>query len=239
MKLDILAIAAHPDDVEISASGTVIRHINLGYRAGIIDLTRGELGTRGNEEIRMKEAGEAAKIVGFEIRENLGLSDGFFSNHKDDLLKLVQAIRTYRPEILLANAIDDRHPDHPKAAAFVREGAFLAGLSKIDTFDKRGNTQERWRPKAIYHYIQDYQLHPDLVVDITPYFEQKMKSMLAFRSQFYDPGSAEPDSPISGKDFLDFIEAKARIFGRYIGVDYAEGFNVQRPAGVDDLMALR
>jgi len=238
MKLDILAFAAHPDDVEISCSGTLLKHIAMGAKVGLVDFTRGELGTRGSAEIRAAEAEAAAKILGASARVNLDLPDGFFRNDTESLLKIARTIRTFQPEIVIANSLEDRHPDHARAADMMREACFLAGLHRIETTDDAGNVQSRWRPKALYHYIQDYQLHPDIVVDITPYFEQKMESIKAYRSQFYDPNSNEPDSPISNKDFLDFLEAKARIFGRYIGVTYGEGFNVRRPVGVANLLKL-
>ncbi len=234
-KVDILAIGAHPDDVELSCSGTLLKHIQHGYSVAIADLTQGELGTRGSAELRLEEATASQKYMGVSHRVNLGLADGFFEADRDSLIKLVEVIRRFQPEIVLANAVKDRHPDHASGATFASKACFLAGLVKIETTYK-GQTQERWRPKSVYHYIQDYNLHPDLIVDITEFFDRKMGSIKCFKSQFYDPNSTEPDSPISGKSFLDYMESKARMFGRYIDVEYAEGFNVARPIGINDLL---
>ena len=232
MKLDILAFGAHPDDVEISASGTILKHIELGYKCGIIDLTRGELGTRGSGELRLVEAEKAKQILGIEARENLGFADGFFQNDKAHQIEVVKMIRKYRPEIVLANSIHDRHPDHGKGATLVADACFLAGLIKIET------EQEAWRPKAIYHYIQDEFIHPDLTVDITPYFDKKIESILAYSSQFYDPKSDEPNTPISGKEFMDFLKGRAQVVGRPIGAELAEGFTAARNVGVKNLFDL-
>ncbi len=237
MKIDLLAIGVHPDDVELCCSGTILRHLHLNLKVGIVDLTQGELGTRGNPKLRMKEAQDAANILGVSFRTNLGLQDGFFRIEESSLIPLIKQIRLHRPEIILANALIDRHPDHGRAADLVNQAAFLSGLVKIET-QVEGKKQARWRPKAIYHYIQDEQLKPDLVVDITPYIEVKMKSIHAFRSQFFNPESKEPDSPISGKDFIEYIYAVARKMGRHIGVPYAEGFNVRRPPGINNLLEL-
>ena len=239
MKLDILAIGVHPDDIELCCSGTVIKHIEKGYKVGILDLTQGELGTRGSAKLRLQEAAHAAKIMGVTVRDNLGLRDGFLRNHEEEQMEIVRKIREYQPEIVLANAVRDRHPDHGKAAQIVDVSCFLAGLLKIETVDDQGKRQERWRPKAVYHYIQDYHLQPDLIVDVTAYFEKRMEATLAFRSQFYNPNSKEPDSPISSQEFLDFLEARAREYGRLIGTKYGEGFTVVRPVGIDDLLALQ
>ncbi len=237
MKLDILAIGVHPDDVELSCSGTCLKHIAMGKKVGLLDLTRGELGTRGSAEIRDDEAAEAARLMGAVCRENLGMADGFFENSKDNKLKIVEAIRKYQPEIVLANALEDRHPDHGRAAQLVNDACFLSGLVKIPTCTDAG-PQEHWRPKAVYHYIQDRNLKPDFVVDITPYMDKKMELIFAFKSQFYNPGSNEPISPISEKSFIDFIKAKNRSFGRSAGVEFAEGFNVARTMGVNSLFDL-
>lgn len=232
MKLDILAFGAHPDDVEISCSGTILKQIDLGYSCGIIDLTQGELGTRGNAELRLQEAERAKEILGIKARENLGFADGFFLNDKAHQLPIVEMIRKHRPEIVLANSVHDRHPDHGKAAKLVADACFLSGLIKIDT------GQEAWRPKAVYHYIQDEYIHPDISVDITPYFDKKVESIRAYISQFYDPDSEEPETPISGKDFLEFLKGRAMVVGRPIGAKYAEGFTAARNVGVNNLFDL-
>ena len=237
MKLTILAFAAHPDDVELAASGTVMAHLALGKKVGIIDLTRGELGTRGNAELRDKEAIESSKILGITVRENLEMRDGFFENNEANQLRVIEILRKYQPEIVLCNSEFDRHIDHGKGANLVHEACFLSGLMKVETIYK-GVEQEPWRPKAVYHYIQDYHIKPDVVFDVTPYFSKKIQSIKAFSSQFYNPESSEPESPISSKEFLDFIEARAREFGRAIGVTYAEAFTVKRPIGCRDLTAL-
>lgn len=236
-KVDILAIGAHPDDVELSCSGTLLKQIAKGGTVAICDLTQGELGTRGNAALRFQEAEASRKVLGVKYRENLALPDGFFEADRASLIELVRVIRKYQPEIVLANAIKDRHPDHGKGAEFVEKASFLAGLMKIET-EMDGESQERWRPRAVYHYIQDQFMRPDLVVDITDFLEKKMESIQCFRSQFFDPNSAEPDSPISGEGFLDYIKAKNKVFGRYINADFAEGFRVSRPIGVSDLLIL-
>ena len=239
MKLDILAVAAHPDDVELSSSGTLLSHIALGKKVGLLDLTQGELGTRGNATLRLQEAADAARLMGADARENIGIPDGFFTHSRENIIKIVEVIRRYQPEIILANALEDRHPDHARAAKLVSDACFHSGLVKIETIDSNtGEIQSPWRPKAIYHYIQDYQLVPDFVVDISPYIEQKMELVMTFKSQFYNPDSNEPDSPISSKEFLDFLVAKARIFGRPAGFEFAEGFNVTRYIGVKNLFDL-
>lgn len=242
MKVDILAIGVHPDDVELSCSGAVLRHIALGKTVGLLDLTRGELGTRGTAEIRDQEAAEAARLMGAAFRKNLNMSDGFFTYSQENILKIIQVVRECQPEIVLANALDDRHPDHGRAAKLTADACFYAGLAKVPTFDDNGQAQERWRPAAIYHYIQDHNLKPDFVVDITPYIEKKLELVRAFRSQFYIPGDAEYkkelSSPISGKDFMDFLRAKARAYGRAAGFEYAEGFNVARTPGLTNLFNL-
>ena len=238
MKLDILAIGVHPDDVELSCSGTLLKAIDQGKKVGLLDLTRGELGTRGNAKIRKEEAESAAKMMGALVRENTKMADGFFKHSKKNILKIVRVIRKYQPEIILANALDDRHPDHGRASKLTSDACFVAGLAKVKTVDNEGVVQERWRPKAVYHYIQDYHLEPDFVVDITPYIEKKMELIMAFKSQFYDPNSKELDSPISSLNFMESIKAKNRVFGRPIGVDFGEGFNVERTIGVKDLFDL-
>lgn len=232
-KLDILLFAAHPDDVELACSGTVLKHIELGYKVGIVDLTRGELGTRGNAEIRSRESEKATEILGIHVRENLGFRDGFFEIDEVHMLSVVRMIRKYRPTIILANACTDRHPDHQRAGDLVSRANFLSGLLKVDT------GQEKWRAKAVYRFIQDHFIEPDLVVDISGYMDKKLEAIKAFRSQFYDETSTEPQTPISGKDFLEFIVARAKQFGRPISAEYGEGFTVERYIGVDDLLELK
>lgn len=242
-KVDILAIGVHPDDVELSCSGTLLRHIDQGKSVGLLDLTRGELGTRGSAEIRDQEAMESARIMGAAFRINLGMADGFFQNNKENVLKIIQVIRSCRPGIVLANAVRDRHPDHGRAARLISESCFYAGLQKVVTYDDQAMPQERWRPDAVYHYIQDRNLKPDFVVDITDYIEKKQELILAFRSQFYLPDAEEYaqelDSPISGKDFMDFLRAKAASYGRDAGFTFAEGFTVERTPGISDLFVLK
>jgi bacillithiol biosynthesis deacetylase BshB1 len=233
MKLDILAFAAHPDDIELACSGTLLSHIQLGYKVGIIDLTRGELGTRGSAELRDKEANKSSKLMGVQVRENLRMDDGFFENNKANQLKIIEMVRKYQPDLVLANAINDRHIDHGRAAQLVHDACFLSGLAKINT-----NKLPAWRPKRILHYIQDYYQTPDLVFDITPYNEIKKECILAFSSQFYNPESKEPETPISSKLFFDFLEARAREMGRLIGVEFGEGFNSKTPLNIKDLTKL-
>lgn len=237
MKLDILAFAAHPDDVELSASGTVLKHIAAGKKVGIIDLTQGELGSRGTKDTRKEEAEASSEILGLSVRHNLKMADGFFENNEENKRLIIEQIRKYKPDIILANAVSDRHPDHGRAAALVSEATFLSGLVKVET-KLEGVSQDPHRPAAIYHYIQDYYMKPNLVVDVTDFFDQKMQSILAFKTQFFDPDSSEPETPISGKDFLDFIESRMRQFGRPIGVKYAEGFTTERFIGADLLTDL-
>jgi bacillithiol biosynthesis deacetylase BshB1 len=237
MKLDILAFAAHPDDVELSASGTILAHIAQGKKVGIIDLTQGELGSRGSAEIRLQEVELSNKILGIHVRENLKFRDGFFVKDETHLLKVIEMIRKYQPDIILANAVSDRHIDHGRAADILNDACFLSGLVKIKT-SVDGKPQLPWRPKALYHYIQDRYINPDMIVDITPFIDKKMESIKAFSSQFYDPNSTEPQTPISSEDFLKFIESRALQFGRAIGVKYGEGFTVKRTIGVKDITTL-
>lgn len=237
IKLDILAFGAHPDDVELSCSGTLLKHIKLGSRVGVIDLTQGELATRGSAELRLKEAATAATILGVSIRENLLMADGFFKNDKEHQIQIIQKIRQYRPQIVLCNAVSDRHPDHGRASQLVSEACFYSGLIKVETFHN-GVLQEPWRPKSVYHYIQDRYIKPDFVIDVTPFVENKMEAIKAFSSQFYDANSKEPESPISSKHFLDFIKSKMVVLGRDINVEYAEGFTCERTIGVTDLFQL-
>jgi len=242
MKVDMLAIGVHPDDVELSCSGTLLRHLDLGKTVGLLDLTRGELGTRGTAEIRDQEAAHAAKLMGAAFRKNLGMADGFFAYDREHLKKIISVIRWCQREIVLANALSDRHPDHGKAARLIADACFYAGLVKIETRDEDGNIQNRWRPDAVYHYIQDHNLEPDFVVDISPYIEKKMELIKAFRSQFSLPDAKEYENelqtPISGEDFMEFLYAKARTYGRSAGFDYAEGFNISRVPGVNNLFDL-
>lgn len=237
MKLDLLAVGAHPDDVEISCSGTMLKQIASGSKVGILDLTKGELGTRGNTESRKTEAEEASKILGIHVRENLGFSDGFFANDKAHQLEVIKMIRKYQPDVVLANAPYDRHPDHGRAASLLRDACFLAGLPKIET-KLNGELQSAFRPKAVYHYIQALHQEPDFVVDITPFIEQKLKSIRAFKSQFFDPTSPEPDTFISKQEFLEFIRARAIHFGVPAGVEYAEGYITNRTPLVENILSL-
>lgn len=237
MKLDILVFGAHPDDAELGAGGTIAKEIANGKKVGIIDLTRGELGTRGTAEIRDAEATKAAEILGVAVRENLGFADGFFSNDKAHQLEIIKKIRKYNPDIVLCNAIDDRHIDHGKGAKLVSDACFLSGLIKIKTV-LNGETQKQWRPKVVYHYIQWKNLEPDFVVDITGFIDKKTEAILAYSSQFYDPSSKEPKTPISSKNFIDSVNYRARDLGRLINVEYAEGFTVERYVAVDSLSNL-
>ena len=238
MKLDILAIGVHPDDVELSCSGTLLKHIAAGKKCGILDLTSGELGTRGSGPLRLQEAAEAAKILGVSLRRNLGMADGFFRNDADHQLAIIKVIREYQPEIILCNAVTDRHPDHGRSSQLVSEACFYSGLRKIVT-EADGKEQEAWRPKAVYHYIQDRHIKPDFIVDITEVADKKMEAIQAFKSQFYDPDSKEPESPISVKNFLDVVKGKMSLFGRDAGFDYAEGFTTERSIGITDLFDLK
>ncbi len=236
MKLDILVFGAHPDDAELGAGGTIAKEVASGKKVGIVDLTRGELGTRGTPEIRDKEAAKAAEILGISIRENLEFADGFFVNDRSHQLEVIRMIRKYRPEIVLCNAIDDRHIDHARGAKLVSDACFLSGLVKIDTkMTGGGEWQEPWRPKAVYHYIQWKNLEPDFVLDVSRFIEKKQEAILAYSSQFFDPNSDEPETPISSKNFLDSVNYRARDLGRLVGVEYAEGFTTERYVAVKSL----
>jgi bacillithiol biosynthesis deacetylase BshB1 len=238
IKLDILVMAAHPDDAELSCSGTILSYINQGKKVGIVDFTRGEMGTRGTPEIRLQESNEATKILGLHARENLGLADGFFQNDQTSQLILMEVIRRYRPEIVLANALEDRHPDHGKGAKLAIDACFLSGLRMIHTINSHSKSeQSAWRPKHVYHYIQDRYLEPDFVIDITEHWETKEQSIRAFKSQFFDPTSKEPNSYISSPDFLSFIQARAQEMGHKIGVKYGEGFQSQKTMQVKNLFS--
>ena len=238
MKLDILAFGAHPDDVELGCSGTIAKEVSLGKKVGIIDLTRGELGTRGSVEIRNSESAKASEILGVSVRENLNMRDGFFINDEAHQLKIIQMLRKYRPEIVLCNAIIDRHIDHGKGSKLVSDACFLSGLVKIET-ELNGEKQQAWRPKVVYHYIQWQNIEPDFVVDISEFIDKKMESVLAYGSQFYDPNSKEPVSPITSKNFLDSVKYRAQDLGRLVGVEYAEGFTTERYLAVNSLGDLK
>ena len=234
-KVDILAIGVHPDDIELACGGTIVKHIHLGFTVGAIDLTQGELGTRGSAEIRLKEAEASKKLMGLKFRENLGFEDGFVTaDNKVYQLEIVKRIRKYQPDIVLCNAIDDRHPDHPRSASLLATACFLAGLTKIETeFD--GVVQSAWRPQQVLHYIQWKPIKPDFVIDITGYMDAKLAAVKAYRSQFHDPTSSEPETLISSKQFLDSVSYRASDLGRLIGVEYAEGFTGDKLIGLDRL----
>lgn len=237
MKLDILAIGAHPDDVELSCAGTLAKEIDRGKKVGILDLTQGELGTRGSAAIRKKEASLAAEILGVEVRENLGFRDGFFVNDETHQLEIIKIIRKYQPEIVITNAIDDRHIDHGKGSKLSSDACFLSGLRRIET-ELNGEKQEAWRPKQVLHYIQWKDLTPDVVVDISGYMDKKMEAVKAYSSQFYQSDSKEPSTPISSDNFLQSVEYRARNLGRLIFKEHAEGFNTERYPAVDSIFDL-
>lgn len=237
MKIDILAIGIHPDDVELSCSGTIAKHIAFGKKVGILDLTQGELGTRGNAELRTKEANDAAIILGVSFRTQLNLKDCFFENNEENQKKIIEIIRKHQPEIILCNAISDRHPDHGRASKLVSDSSFYSGLIKIETHTDN-KIQQAWRPKAVYHYIQDQYIHPDFVIDISDFIDIKHKAIMAYSSQFYNPSSNEPETPISSKHFIESVNSKMSILGRDIGVKFAEGFTVNRYPGINSLFDL-
>jgi bacillithiol biosynthesis deacetylase BshB1 len=237
MELDILAFGIHPDDVELSAGGTILKHKALGYKVGVCDLTHGEMGSRGSGELRLVEATNAAKILGLDVRENLGLPDVWAVDNQENCLKIIQIIRKYRPRIILCNAKQDRHPDHAKGAEMVQKAAFLSGLIKIKT-DMEGKPQEHFRPSVVYNYIQFQFQKPDFVVDVSDYEDKKFEAIRAYSSQFYDPKSSEEETFISDKSFLDVIRSYDLILGKSIGVRYAEGFHIQRNLGINDLTHL-
>ncbi len=238
MKLDILAVGAHPDDVELSCGATVAKEVAKGRKVGILDLTRGELGTRGTEKTRKEESELASKILGVKIRENLAFADGFFVNDREHQLDVIKIIRKYQPEIVICNAVEDRHIDHGKGSKLVSDACFLSGLIKIET-EYGGKPQSHWRPKQVYHYIQWKNLEPDIVVDVTGFIDKKMEAVLAYKTQFYDPTTKAPETPISSKNFIESIVYRARDFGRLVGVEYGEGFNVERYPAVDSLFDLK
>ena len=227
MKVDILAIGAHPDDIELGCAGTLAKLISEGKKIAAVDLTRGELGTRGTDQTRKEEAGNAAKILGLSARENLEMKDGFLENSENYQMRIVKIIRKYQPNIVLANAIDDRHPDHAKAAKLVSDACFLSGLKKIETVVD-SDFQEVWRPKQIYHYLQWKEIKPDFVIDISNFLEKKIEACMAYKTQFYDPKSQEPMTPIATKDFLESLTYRAQNLGRLSGVQYAEGFTTEK-----------
>jgi len=238
MKLDVLAIGAHPDDVELGCSGTLIKEIQRGRKVGIIDLTQGELGTRGTVESRYQEAEASAKIIGIHARENLKMRDGFFVNDESHQLQLISVLRRYQPEIVIANSLNDRHPDHGKGGKLVYDASFLSGLKQIKTFDENGTEQQKWRPKYVLHYLQDRFYEPDLIVDVTGVWEKRMEAVKAFKSQFHLQDSNEPQTYISSPEFMDAIISRARLLGKRIGVKFAEGFTSTKNIGINDLGAL-
>ena len=237
MKLDILAFGAHPDDIELGCGATIAKEVSLGKKVGIVDLTQGELGTRGSAELRIIEANNAAKILGVSVRENVGFADGFFINDKKHQLEIIKMIRKYQPDIVLCNAIDDRHIDHGKGSKLVSDACFLSGLMKIET-ELEGKQQEKWRPKHVYHYIQWKNIEPDFVINVSGFINKKQAAVLAYSSQFYDPNSKEPESPITSKTFIESINYRARDLGRLIGVEYAEGFTSERYVAAENLSKL-
>lgn len=238
MKLDILVLAVHPDDAELGCSGTILKHIALGKKVGIIDFTRGELGTRGTADIRDEEAADSAKIMGLHARENLRFRDGFFENNEAHQLEVVKMIRKYQPEIVLTNAMHDRHPDHGRAGDLANDACFLSGLSKIST-QLDNEEQQAWRPRLVLQYIQDRYIAPDIIIDITPYFETKIAAIKAFKTQFFNPELDEPDTYISSPEFFESVIGRAREFGKVVGATYGEGFTSRKLLGVDNLFNLR
>jgi bacillithiol biosynthesis deacetylase BshB1 len=236
-KLDILAFGAHPDDVELGCAGTLLGAIAEGKKVGVIDLTKGELGTRGTISQRLSESQLASEVLGLSIRENLGMADGFFINNKEHQLIVIETIRRFQPSIIFCNAPEDRHPDHGRAASLIEEAAFLSGLEKIKT-SHEGIAQEAWRPTQVFHYIQARSLTPHFVVDISKHIEKKMESIMAYQSQFYNPNSNEPDTFISSAAFLEFVKGRAKELGQQIGVQYAEGFITKKILGINSLNAI-
>lgn len=236
IKLDILAFGVHPDDVELGCAGTLLASQAIGKKTGIIDLTRGELGTRGTAETRKQEAADAAKVLGITVRENLEMADGFFEHNEANLRKVITVIRKYQPEIILCNAIEDRHPDHGRSAALVQDAAFLSGLRKIET-SVDGIPQQEWRPKYVFHYIQDRYLAPDFVFDITAYFDKKIESILCYKTQFHNPELNEPQTYISSPEFLESVKGRSLMLGKRIGVKYAEGFLTKKTIGINSFDA--
>lgn len=236
MKVDILAFGVHPDDVELGCSGTLIASVVAGKKVAVIDLTGGELGTRGTTETRKREAADAAKVMLLSARENLGMADGFFQNDETNVRKVITAIRKYRPEIVLCNAPEDRHPDHGRSSKLVSDAAFLSGLRKIET-SLEGVQQEQWRPSYVFHYIQDRYLKPDFVFDISDHYLEKIKSILCYTTQFNTTDTSEPQTYISNPDFLETIKGRALMFGKRIGVKYAEGYLSAKTPGINSFDA--
>lgn len=230
-KLDILAFGVHPDDVELGCSGTILASVAEGKKVGIVDLTRGELGTRGTAETRKVEAADAARVLQVAVRENLEMADGFFQNDEKHQRKVIEVIRKYRPEIVLCNAIEDRHPDHGRSAQLVEDAAFLSGLRKIET-SAGGENQEAWRPKYIFHYIQDRFIQPDFIFDVSNFFDKKLESILCYKTQFFNPDLDEPQTYISSPSFFEGIRARAMMLGKRIGVEYAEGYITRKMVGI-------
>jgi bacillithiol biosynthesis deacetylase BshB1 len=238
MKLDVLAIGAHPDDVELGCSGILIKEIKRGKKAGIIDLTQGELGTRGTVETRYQEAADAAKIMGVHVRENLQMRDGFFVNDETHQRQLIAALRKYKPEIVIGNILEDRHPDHGKAGNLIYDSCFLSGLSQVKTKNGQGEEQEKWRPKYLLHYLQDRFYEPDIIIDVTDVWEQRMETIKAYKSQFHNLESNEPQTYISSPAFMEALVSRARLLGKRIGVQFAEGFISKKNIGINNLDAL-
>jgi len=238
MKLDILVLAVHPDDAELGCSGTILKHIALGKKVGIVDFTRGELGTRGTAETRDAEAADSANILGLHTRENLRFKDAFFKNDEAHQLEVIRMIRKYQPEIIFSNALRDRHPDHGKAGDLANDACFLSGLPKIKTLDN-GIEQEAWRPRLNFQYIQDYYIQPDVIVDITPFMDTKLQAIQAFKTQFYNPDEEAPSTYISSPEFFESVIGRAREFGKSIGATYGEGFTSRKLLGIDNLFDLR
>ncbi|MEM7163024.1 MAG: bacillithiol biosynthesis deacetylase BshB1 [Bacteroidota bacterium] len=237
MKLDILGIFAHPDDAELCCAGTLLKHVSLGKSVGVVDITMGQLGSRGTPMIRLAEADKAAQILGLAIRDNLELEDGYIENDAAHRLKIIEAIRKYQPEIVITNAIEDRHPDHGRAAKLVSDSCFFSGLHRIKSIDQ-GQEQDAWRPKVVYHAVQDRYLKPHFIVDVSPFVDKKFEAIMAFESQFYSPNSTEPDTPISTKEFLEVVKARMRDYGRLINAEFGEGFTSERPLGIADMTQL-
>jgi len=238
MKLDVLAIGAHPDDVELGCSGTLISEVKRGKKVGIVDLTQGELGTRGTIETRYAEAADAARIMGIAVRDNLKMRDGFFTNDEAHQMELIRVLRTYRPEVVIGNILEDRHPDHGKAGWLIYDACFLSGLRQIKTVDAAGNEQEKWRPKMLLHYIQDRFYEPDIIIDISDVWEERMDAIKAYKTQFHDPSSKEPQTYLSNPEFIEALSARARLLGKRIGVKYAEGFISKKSIGIRNLDSL-
>lgn len=238
MKLDVLAIGVHPDDIELGCAGTLINEIKNGKKVGAVDLTQGELGTRGTIETRYKEAADAAAVMGLVARENLKMRDGFFKNDEEHQMQVIRILRKYQPEVVIANILEDRHPDHGRAGNLVYDACFLSGLKQIKTFGDDGKEQEKWRPKYLLHYIQDRFYEPDVIVDISDSFEQKMESVKAYKTQFHNPDSTEPGTYISSPEFMEAIKSRARLLGKRIGVQFAEGFLSKKNIGIKNLDAL-